>query len=196
MRRRHSWLRRLLAPAIRGKRGFARDDKGAVLIEFAILSLPFFTLIFAILETAVVFLGGQILDAAVQDATRQLRTGQAQNTTGYNAASFRAEICEALYGMFDCTSARLWIKVSTVSTFTSATIVSPIDPACATSTDPDDCGFTEPETYQAGIGSSTVIVQAIYKWPTIVNLPGFNLETQAGPNRLLSAVRVFRNEPF
>jgi hypothetical protein len=41
-----------------------------------------------------------------------------------------------------------------------------------------------------------VIVQAYYKWPTLIDLPWFNMATQAGGDRLLSGVRVFRNEPF
>ena len=45
-------------------------------------------------------------------------------------------------------------------------------------------------------GGDVVLVQAYYKWPTIVRLPGFNLQDQVDGTRLLGAVRVFRNEPF
>lgn len=191
-------LRRLLSPML-GRRGFVREDKGAVLLEFAILAFPFFTLIFAILETAMYFLAGQILDAAVQDATRKIRTGQAQSTAGYNASSFRTAICDELWNMFDCSTgadAKLKIKVEVVPTFGDVTISDPIDPACKTSTDPDDCDYTLAESYDPGIGSDIVLVRAYYKWPVIITLPYFNMETQAGGTRMLSAVRVFRNEPF
>ncbi len=193
MAQKRSFIVRLLSPAKRGRSLFARDENGAVAVEFAFLALPFFTLIFAILETSVVFLAGQILDSAVQDASRKIRTGRPEAAT---VDLFRAQICERLFGMFNCDE--LKIKVSVVASFAAATITSPINPDCAGSTDPDDCGWTAEfaaPAYNAGGRTDIVLVQAYYKWPTIVNLPGFNLATQAGDSRLLSAVRVFRNEP-
>lgn len=192
-----SWTRRLLSPAIRRSRAFARDDDAAVAVEFAVLALPFFTIIFAILETAIVFLAGQIFETAVQDSSRLIRTGQAQ-MADYDAAQYRAAICDGLYGMFDCApgSERLKVKVSVVANFAAATVGDPIAAGCTPGGAAEDCNWTVSETYQPGVGSSVVLVEAYYKWPTIVNLPWFNLATQAGNNRLLSAVRVFRNEPF
>lgn len=186
--------RRMLQPFI-GRRSLARDEKGAVAIEFALLALPFFILIFAILETSIVFLAGQILDSAVQDASRQIRTGQAQGAE-WDVDDFREEVCDGLYGMFDCSADKLKVKVSVVSSFSNATLTPPIDPDCSVTSDEDECDWTIAQTFSGGLGSEVVLVQAYYKWPTIVNLPGFNLETQAGGTRLLSAVRVFVNEPF
>ena len=64
--------------AARG-RGFRRDERGTTAIEFGILGMPFFALLAAILETSYVFLAGQILDTAVQDSARFIRTGQVQD---------------------------------------------------------------------------------------------------------------------
>ena len=52
------------------------------------------------------------------------------------------------------------------------------------------------ESYNPGVGSSIVLVEAYYKWPVIVNFVGFNLINQPDGSRLLAAIRVFRNEPF
>jgi Flp pilus assembly protein TadG len=187
---------RLLSPAMRGRKLFSRDESGAVAIEFAILALPFFTLIFAILETSIVFLAGQILDAAVHDASRKIRTGQAQQAA-WNLTAFRTDVCNKLYGMFDCAGLRL--KVEVVSTFANAqgAITSPIEEECTPDGDPEaDCDWVIVEEFTPGVGSSVVLVQVYYKWPTLVNLPYFNLATQAGNTRLMAAVRVLRNEPF
>ncbi|RYE39513.1 MAG: pilus assembly protein, partial [Hyphomicrobiales bacterium] len=81
MTKRKSWMRWLLAPALRSAGQFGRDDRGVTIIEFGILALPFFTIIAAILETSLVFFAGQILDSAVQDAGRLIRTGQMQAGT-------------------------------------------------------------------------------------------------------------------
>jgi Flp pilus assembly protein TadG len=191
--RRRSWLRRFVSPASRGRKSFVKDENGATAIEFGLLALPFFSLIYAILETSIVFLAGQILDSAVQDASRIVRTGQAQ-TASWTPARFREEICDGLYGMFDCDA--LKIRVSVVSSFATATVMPAVDEACSTSSDPEDCDWTIVEAYTPGDGSEIVLVQAYYKWPTLLNLPGINLQTQADHSRLLSAVRVFRNEPF
>jgi Flp pilus assembly protein TadG len=181
------------------RRGFARNESGATAVEFGLLALPFFTIIFAILETSLVFFAGQILDAAVHDASRKIRTGQAQTAPAWDLAAFRSAVCEGLYTMFDCTSGdtgRLRVKVSVVSTFASATIANPIGEDCEAGGDEEDCDWTIVESFDPGVGSQVIMVQAFYKWPTVLNLPGFNLATQAGDNRLLSAVRVFSNEPF
>jgi Flp pilus assembly protein TadG len=193
MRRRHSWLRRFISPALRVGRSFAREERGATAIEFAILALPFFSLIYAILETSIVFLSGQILDSAVQDAARKVRTGQAQ-LANWADSRFREEICDRLYGMFDCDGLR--IKVTVVSSFATATVEPPVGEECQETGDAEDCEWTIVEEYTPGTGSSIVLLQVYYKWPTFINMPGINLATQADNSRLLSAVRVFRNEPF
>jgi Flp pilus assembly protein TadG len=204
MRKQRPWLRRLLAPMIGVRRGFARDEKGAVAVEFALLALPFFGIIFAILETSIVFFAGQILDSAVQDASRKVRTGQAQQITathplGWDSEDFRDAVCEGLYTMFDCT--QLWISVEVVPNFTTVQVTSPVSDDCVAGIIEEDeedvdCVWTLEEEFLPGGGSQTVVVQAHYKWPTMINLPGVNFATLGDGTRLLSAVRVFKNEPF
>ena len=184
-------LRWFFAPALRRGRAFGRDEHGVTAIEFAILGLPFFTLIFAIVETAVVFLASQILDSAVQDAARMIRTGRAQSAN-YEMSNFRTLVCGGLYELFDCDELRL--KVQVVASFTDADT----EPAVESGADCDDgdCAWTVAESYVDGVGSDVILVEAYYKWPTVVNLPGFNLQNQGDGTRLIAAVRVFRNEPF
>jgi Flp pilus assembly protein TadG len=196
--KRKSWLRWMLAPALRSTRRFGRDERGVTLIEFGILALPFFTIIAAILETSLVFFASQILDSAVQDAGRLIRTGQMQTgpVAQNNLAGFRAKICDSLYGMMPCDNIK--IKVSVVANFGSATVTYPIQTGndCTTTNGVKTCNWTIVESYTPGAGGEVVLVQAYYKWPTIVRLPGFNLQDQVDGTRLLGAVRVFRNEPF
>jgi Flp pilus assembly protein TadG len=169
-------------------RAFRRDERGATAVELAILGVPFFALIGAILETALVFLASQTLDSAVQDASRYVRTGQVQAITNYNGENFRTAICNHLFGLFDCT--KLMIVVSPVTSFSSATIPStPPKP-----TDPTQ--YTLKSTFDPGTGSSVVMVQVYYWWPTFMNFGGFRLGSAADGSYLMSTVRVFKNEPF
>lgn len=196
-------MRRTLAPAVRRGAGLAGDERGAVAIEFAFLAVPFFALIFAILETAMVFFAQQILESALQDSIRKIRTGQSQAGTPWTTAEFRTEICDHSFGFFSCTGPnadRLWIKVTQVDSFSVAPnqIQNPVNPLCSmASLDPaTQCNWKNPETFDDGSGSSVIIAQAYYRWPTIINVPWFSFANQAGNNRLLGAVRVFKNEPF
>jgi hypothetical protein len=195
MQNRHASPSRLLPWIVRRGRVFGRNQRAAVAVEFALLALPFFTIIAAILETALVFFAGQILESAVHDSSRLLRTGQAQ-AAEFDAGDYRNAICDGLYGLFDCDSERMLVKVTVLDEFgaASAAIAAPVSAGC--STDPDACDWAIEEAYDPGVGASVVIVQAYYKWPTLVDLPWFNLADQAGGDRLLAGVRVFRNEPF
>lgn len=164
------------------------------IIEFGLLALPFFAIMTAILETSLVFMSGQILESAVQDASRMIRTGQAQQR-GDTLASFRTNVCDRLYGLFsDCSG--LHVQVSVVSNFQSATVEAPVDWACSD----EDCGWTKEEDYKAGQGSNVVLVQVYYKYPVLLNLNflggSLGLANLNDGRRLLGAVTVFRNEPF
>jgi Flp pilus assembly protein TadG len=187
-----SALRRIFGRFIKPAhgRGFIRDERGTTAIEFAILGVPFFALLGAILETAYVFLAGQILDTAVQDAGRYIRTGQAQAVSGFNISNFRTAICDELYGLFDCSKLR--INIQPVTNFSSATVTSPLPTTCTTTS----CDWAIPEVYTPGNGSDIILVRVYYKWPTILTLGGFTLQNTGAGSRLLGSVRVFRNEPF
>jgi Flp pilus assembly protein TadG len=177
-------------------RAFCREDDGVTLIEFGILAIPFFTIIAAILETGLIFLAGQILDSAVQDASRSVRTGLAHSSS-FDEDAFRAEICSGLYNLFDCTAGdneRLRINVAVVGDFSSAAATYPL--ATGESCTSASCPWALASAYDDGDGSSVVMVRAYYKWPTIVNLAGFNFATLPDGSRLLGATRVFKNEPF
>ncbi len=198
MTKRKCWLGWMVAPALRGARRFHRDERGVTIVEFGILALPFFTIIAAILETSLVFFGSQILDSAVQDAGRLVRTGQLQSgpVADNSLSGFRTKVCNGLYNMMSCNDVK--VKVSVVANFDSATVNYPIQTgaACTTTNGVKTCDWTLVESYAPGTGGDVVLVQAYYKWPTIVRLPGFNLQNQVDGTRLLGAVRVFRNEPF
>ncbi len=189
MRTKPGFLTRLLRPLHKRGRKFARDDRGVTMIEFGILAIPFFAIIGATLETALVLMASQILDSAVYDASRQVRTGQAQSAN-MTEAQFRAAICGGLYGLFDCSKLR--IRVSIVNNFNSATVTNPVN---TTNCNPT-CQWTMVQSFTPGVGSDIIMVQAYYKWPVILNFAGFNLMDQPDGTRLLGAVRVFRNEPF
>lgn len=188
MARKPTFLRRLISPAVSRGHAFARDDRGVTAIEFGILALPFFTIIAAIIETAMVFFAGQVLDSAVEDASRMIKTGRAQ-AASYTMASFRTLMCGYTFSMFDCSKIR--IQVKKITNFSSTTTTT--SPTTCT---PTSCELTLAETWTPGVGREVIQVFAYYRWPLLINLPYFNLKNQPDNYRLMGATRVFRNEPF
>lgn len=189
MAQRPTFLRRLISPAVSRGRSFARDERGVTALEFGILALPFFTLIAATLETTLVFLAGQVLDSAVEDASRMVKTGQLQSPAN-DMDDFRDYLCGYTFNLFgDCENIR--IQVKTITNFTSTALGS--NPTtCTTLT----CTLNMSEDYVPGAKRDIVQVRAYYRWPLVVNLPYFNMKNQPDNYRLIGATRVFRNEPF
>lgn len=182
-----SQLARLLRllPA-RPARRFARHQKGAAAVEFALVALPFLALTFAILETALVFFAGQTLEFAVADAGRLIMTGQAQNG-GFTQADFKNAVCNDLAGgMFDCTNG-VYINVTTYSSFGAVNTAPPVSNGVLN---------TANMGYSPGGPGCIVAVQLFYQWPIYVSLLGDNLANLNGNYRLLVATAVFRNEPY
>ncbi|RYE08926.1 MAG: pilus assembly protein [Hyphomicrobiales bacterium] len=189
MARKPTLIRRLFAPAIARGRKFSRDDRGVTAIEFAILGLPFFTIIFAMIETAMVFFAGQVLDSAVEDASRMLKTGQAQ-AAGYDIDDFRELVCSYTFNLVNCDL--IFLRVAKIPNFAAAT--SPVPLVC--DEDEETCDWAVEQAYAAGEGREVIQVFAYYRWPLLVKLPYFNLANAADGTRLLGSTRVFRNEPF
>lgn len=172
-----------------GGRSFARDEGAATAVEFALLAFPFFLIIGGILQTSVIFLASQVLESAVQDAARQVRTGQTQNSGG-TIETFRDQVCDRLFGLFpDC--ATLHLRVVEVTDFQSATMVVPVDPECQ-----ENCQWTTPETWSPGKGRSVVLVQAHYRYPVVLQFGPLGMANLLDGNRLLGIASVFQNEPF
>jgi Flp pilus assembly protein TadG len=76
-------------------RRFISQRKASTTVEFGLLAAPFVALIFAILQTAILFFADQSLETAAATAARLIMTGQAQ-TQGWNAAQFKSHVCSAI----------------------------------------------------------------------------------------------------
>ena len=168
-------------------RRFARQQDGAAAVEFALIAIPFIALIFALMETALVFFAGQTLETAVQDAARLIMTGQAQ-TQGWSKDDFKTlGVCPRLAGgLFDCVNG-VYVDVKTYTDFASVTNTPPVNNGQF-----DDSKLN----YSPGTVGSIEVVTLYYQWPIYVSLLDSKLSNMNGGNRLLVATAVFRNEPY
>lgn len=163
---------------------FFRCRKGAAALEFALVSVPFFALIFAILETGLVFFAQQVLQTATTQAARLIMTGQAQSQN-LSATQFQQDVCAHASPMFSC--AGIYVNVQTFSSFSTMSMLNPLQ----------NGNFNKSSmNYTMGGAGDIVLVQVFYQWPVFTGLLGFNLSNMNGNNRLLMATSVFRNEPY
>jgi Flp pilus assembly protein TadG len=166
-------------------RRFKRSKDGAAAVEFALVAAPFLALVFAILETALVFFASQVLETAAADSARLILTGQAQ-TSGLNQTQFKQEVCNRIYGLFDCASG-IKVDVRTYNSFSSANMAKPIDA---------NGNVTFTPSYQPGSPGDIIVVRLLYEWPVYVSLLGLNLSDLSNGKRLIMATSAFRNEPY
>ena len=170
-------------------RRFRRNRRGSAAVEFALVAPVFFALLFAIIETAIVFFAGQVLETVTQDSARMVQTGQAQ-AAAYDAANFKQlVVCARPLAnlLFDCMSGVYVDVQSYPAGFTSVVITDPIDASK---------NFTNNRQYNPGNAGDIVVVRAFYQWPLFVTGLGYNISNLSGSKRLLSATAAFRNEPF
>ena len=164
-------------------RRFAKKEDGAAAVEFALVALPFLAMVFAIMETALVFFAGQTLETAAADSARLIMTGQAQ-TQGFNQAKFKEEVCKRVFGLFNC-AAGMQIDVRTYASFADVDSSKPVDA---------NGNLKSNFTYNPGGPGQIVVVRLMYQFPVYV--PQLGLADLAGGKRLIMATAAFRNEPF
>lgn len=164
---------------------FHGHERGSVAVEFALVAPMFFALLFAIIETGLVFFASQSLETALQDSARTIMTGEAQ-IADLTKQSFKTNIvCKYVSVLFDCENGISVDVQSYPSGFGSVTISDPISG--------EDFNNTK---YIPGRPGDIVVVRLFYQWPIYVTGLGYNIASLSGNKRLLSATAAFKNEPY
>jgi Flp pilus assembly protein TadG len=165
-------------------RAFPREASGATAVEFAFVALPFFALLFAIMQTSLTLFATQYLQTRTVAASREIMVGAAKDTVRND---FRKHICTDNY-LFSCS--KLGIEVRSATSFGSAD-ASGIKAECALPVDPDKPNSSvESNCYKPGKGKDVMIVRVTYNWPFGIDI--------TSPNRsmVIAATAAFLNEPF
>jgi Flp pilus assembly protein TadG len=171
----------------KGKRPFWSNASGASALEFALVAFPFILLVLAVLEVGVVYFANFMLENAVAQGARLIRTGQAQDQN-FDAGKFKTEVCKSLTAPISC--AGLMLDVRHFSSFSSAgsDLTNPLDANGNLKTN---------FSYDPGVGGDVVVVRAFYEWDLTAKLPKeIGLGNMSNGDRLLVATAAFRNEPF
>jgi len=160
----------------RSKR-FSKNHDGATAIEFALVALPFFALLFAIIELAIIFFVNSALNNATSEAGRLIRVGQFQDCGG--ATRFKQLVCQNI-------SNPTFSSISLPNT--NNVTVNPVTGLFT----PSDGTFTP-----VIAASSPVVVQSTFYYRLVLPAQLTRLETNSGTGiRILRSTTAFRTEPF
>lgn len=205
---RHQRIERIRRPRFRLWRKLARSRDGAAAIEFAILAIPYFLIVFAIIETFVAFAAEQLVTNAVNTLGRQLRTGQItyqlnRVDTDMDVTKFRRAFCNEVNIMIQCseseitTPSKLYIDARTFASFAAIPKSIPRKSTAAFSDiDPTSFKFTPG-------GPSTInMLRAYYRWQVITDLVRPYITTirpadgSMPSDFLIVATTAFQNENY
>jgi Flp pilus assembly protein TadG len=165
----HAWRRSGYANFAR----FRRREDGAAAVEFALVALPFFGLVFAILELAIFFFASRYLEDGLFNASRKVLTQQMTPATICSA--FKTQVEAELSSLFSPSKLKLY--VTPISSFSASGVA--LDLAAT------GCTF--------GATGQTMLMRATYDYP----FQGFRIiagSTTQGKNITLSASTAFRVE--
>lgn len=178
-------------------RRFVGDRKGATAIEFALLAMPFFIVLFASIETFVAFAGEQLLANATDTLARKIRTGEITSAT--TETEFRQAFCDEISILMTCSAtevtapAKLYLDVRKITDLGNFP-----DAVPRVGSDLDTSGFT----FAPGGSGEITMVRAYYRWEVITDLvrPYVTKLRPAGDSMprdyLMVATATFRNEEY
>lgn len=189
-----------------GLKRLFRSKDGAAAIEFALLAIPYFLIVFAIIETFVAYTAEQLVANGVDTMGRQLRTGNItyNHTTTTNNKSevqFRQLFCNEISILIQCSTSdinsptaatnKLWIDAKPYTNFSDMPTTIPI-----ANGDLNTTGFS----FAPGGPGTRNMLRAYYKWDIITDLlrPYIsNIRPTSGSNYfLIVETSAFKNEDY
>ncbi len=180
---------RFAARMTRALRRFPRARKGTAAVEFSIIVLPFFILTFGLAEVAMIGFAQTSLNFAVSEASRQIRTGQAQ-MGGVSYAEIQQELCDEMnqFIVLTCEN-NLFLDVDRFNSFVDAANA---NQAPIQNGQFQNNGFA----FAPGAPSDIVVVRAYYRWHVMTPMFENVFANVANGERILISTMMFRNEPY
>lgn len=160
--------------------------EGSTAIEFAFVALPFFMLLFGILEIGLLLLVDAMLETAASDASRQIRTGLAQ-TKKLEPEDIKARLCANMSLFSGECPQRTFIDVRVIDNFSDQP-----------DADPLKSGVFDPSVldYDPGGSGARVLVRIWYEHHIITPFIAQAVSRTKDHKVMLTTTLAFRNEPF
>ncbi len=193
-------VRALFSKPLAQTRRFGRNNDGATAIEFAFVIGPFLAFTFGIITIGLHYLATNSLEKAVYDASRRIRTGQAQQAN-MNANDFKKLVCDLAKPAIDCS--HLQVHLASFDNWKDV-----VPPNCingATKNLTAGASGTNPISNQVGGASKKVLVTACYDWVVGKYLPYVIYDSHgnrridaelASGGLLMQATAILQTEPY
>ncbi len=169
---------------------FRRDTRGGTAVEFAIVAPLFLFLLFVITQSALIFFTGLVMDNAVEEVARLVRTGQIQASDD-KAAAFRKAACDHVRILIDCDDGDFYIVAEVYNDFRSVDLSALLEASKSASVSP-----TTSSPSDFGGPNDIVVIRAYEKWSTSPVYGALSFQNTSDGKRLLSSFKAFRNESF
>jgi Flp pilus assembly protein TadG len=139
---------------------FAADRRGTTALEFGAVAGPFLLLMLGIMTVGLQFFTTNALENGVAQASRKIRTGQAQKE-GMTLADFRKMVCNEAGSYIKCDNS-LVVHVKSGKVFADLNPPTP----CLTkgAMTPSSGNDSSPVSSASGTENATVLVIACYAW--------------------------------
>ncbi len=170
-------------------RRFRRNKDGATAVEFALVATPFFMLLMAIFELAMLLWTNEIMEEAVFQSSRIILTGEAMTrypNPATAAADFRNDVCARMRLVSNCTS-RLRVDVRTYTSFATAQANKPVTGGVL------NTGAFGVQPVQP---NQIAVVRAVLSYPIYMSSWNRAFADLSNGERALMATMSFRAEPF
>lgn len=151
------------------------------------VAAPFFFMLFAVMELGVIFTTESVLQGAMMDSGRLVRTGRADNE-GIDESEFKEELCSRM-SIFqsDCLT-RAHIDIRPIPQFRNPDLPNPVQ---------DGKAFDEDKTdYLIGQPGDLILVRVWYQQPVVTPFLSQALTKLDNGTIVMTATTAFRNEPF
>jgi Flp pilus assembly protein TadG len=174
----HSALDRFLRHMI-SRRSLLRQRAGAGALEFVLCAPVFFLMLGMLLENGLILFQQAILDNAVADASRMIRTGSLQMSGG-SGTTFITQVCNDVSALIPC--ANLTYNVQSAASFA----------AISTTVNSNGHGFLTGTGFSPGTAGQDVFVQVAWDRPYYI--PWVGNAVNPGGTVMMVSTAAFTNE--
>lgn len=182
---------------------YGKDERGATAVEFGLVAVPFLAILFAIFETAFMFLNQETLENVTANAARQLLTGEIQNSG--NAAAQKTTFTNLI-----CPTSGPRPATALPSNFSCSKVIIDVRASTNFNVDTTNSLYANPgnAVFQPGAAGQINVVRVIYPLPVYLSiLNGFGASSirpnRAGQtlvdgvwSRVIMGISVFKVEPY
>lgn len=175
----------------RKKRGifarFKKDKRGSVAIEFGFLAMPFFLIIFAIIESCYAFTVQQVMTNTTDIVARSIRVNGLSQAAATGTV-VRDRICAGISNWVSTGCPGLEVDIKVYTTYAAVPTVIPR----SADNDVNTSGFAA----NVGISRDIQHLRVFYRWPYMTDFIGHKLAELPNNKTLLFASATWRNENF